>query len=117
MSDSELEERVAEAVSERRQMHRYGEVCTQWRSPAMDAGYIRDQLDLARAAIAEVQRWHPLETAEGDPVLLGFPRGMHALIGHMENGKWGWLDDEMGFHPFETQPVGWMFIPPAPQIT
>lgn len=98
--DSELVERVATAML---------------RVAGSEVVIDRRLITMARAAIAEVQRWRPIETAPGDPVLLGFRRGLHALVGHIEGDTWGWLDDKMGFHPFVMQPIGWQPLPAPPQ--
>jgi hypothetical protein len=69
---------------------------------------------LPTANVGERGKWQPIETADGDVVLLGFPRLLHALVGHLENGKWGWLDADMGFNPFLTQPTHWQPLPDPP---
>lgn len=54
---SEMIERVAESICNKRQQLRYrGAITTKWRAPEMDQGYISDCLEMAKAAIEAMRK-------------------------------------------------------------
>lgn len=66
---------------------------------------------------SETREWMDIETApkDGTPVLLGFSKNWHALVGHWEWPLWGELNRDFGFDPFEMQPTHWMPLPEPPR--
>lgn len=121
MSDSELEERVAAAISDQRQRDRYGSVMTPWLDSAMADSFRREQIVLARAAISEVHRWRPLDDhamALG-PIMLGWAgTGFEPDKGFWDSTtqSWGYLTNEMAFEPFHRPPTHWQPLPAPPKL-
>jgi Protein of unknown function (DUF551) len=62
-----------------------------------------------------MSEWQPIETApNGEPILLGFPRKLHSVVGHMEDGVWGEFAASFDFLVFPVQPTHWMPLPEPP---
>ncbi len=66
---SELIEKVAAAISDQRQKHRYGSVMTPWGDNAMADSFRREQLELSRAAIAAMREPTAKMLEAGDSIV------------------------------------------------
>lgn len=103
--DGELVERVAKAI-------RYGKVVMS----------DDDAAKVARAAIAEIQRWRPIETAptDGTTILLWWRYGRHGNVGRWvgdQDGECGWAGDEDDCIPRNQQDcLYWQSLPEPPQL-
>lgn len=116
--DSELDERVGRAISDHRQKLRYGRVMTAWGESAMAESFRREQMEFARVAIAEVQRWRPIETAprDGTPIIAWDAPICGEAYFETGDKQWWWTNTGPGEYTgrciFPTQ---WQPLPAPPQ--
>ena len=109
--NGELVERVADAL--KRKMVEVGS----------RFGSSREAIEiLACAAIAEVQRWRPIEEAptDGTTILLWWRYSRHGVVGRWngdQDGEFGWAGDEDDCIPRNQQDcLYWQPLPERPQI-
>jgi|SRR5882762_10338672 len=75
---------------------------------------------LAERALAEVQRWHPLDDQAKalGPIMLGWAgTGFEPDKGFWDDTTqaWGYLTNEMAFEPFHRPPTHWQKLLAPPQ--
>lgn len=86
-------------------------------TPEELAGFKRALREQGNAPLVPVTDWMPIDTApqDGTPVLLGFPKNLHAQVGHCEYGVWGALNFDFSFTRYVTQPTHWQPLPAPPR--
>jgi|SRR5579863_7168928 len=121
--DPDTVERCAKAISDQRQIHRYGHVMTPWGDNAMADSFRREQIELAQAAIRALcaskpdpstdSAWQPIETVPKNhfPILL---YGKYGTLVGFQDVTWEWwpfpAHEALGYTP-----THWMPLPARPQ--